>query len=87
MLNKDQMSLQDFQTWKEANSFLFDHLKELHSTTTEDINGCAKQVLICPDAQMNHLRMHCAGLVGFSQALKDIIELEYSDIVEEEDEN
>ena len=82
MLNKDQMSPQEFETWKEANSFLFDYLKELQSKTTEDIEGCAKQVLICPDAQMNHLRMHCAGLVGFSQALKDIIELEYTDIVE-----
>ena len=85
MLNKDQMSLQDFQTWKEANSWLFDHLKELQSSLDEQVNDCAKEVLVCQDAHLAQMRLHCSGLAGGASALQDLINMEYSDIVEGEE--
>ena len=86
MLNKDQMSLQDFQTWKEANSFLFDHLKELKSTLDDQVTEYAKTVLICSTHDLENLRLRTAALAGQATILEDLINLEYLDIVDDSEE-
>lgn len=85
MLNKNQMSPEDLDLWKESSSWYFDHLKELLSTTDEAIAGCAKQILVCDLQHIDRLRLHCAGLAGRAGMLQELIDMEYSHIVEDEE--
>lgn len=85
MLNKTQMSLQEFQTWKEANNFLFDYFKELQSSLDEQVAVYAKNVLICDNQHLENVRLQTAALAGQASLLQDLIDMDYSDIVEEEE--
>ena len=85
MLSKSQMSLQEFQTWKEANSFLFDYLKELQSSLDEQVAAYAKNVLICDSQYLDNVRLQTAALAGQASLLQDLIDMDYSDIVEDEE--
>ena len=85
MLTKDQMSPQELETWKEANSFLFDHLKELQSSLDEQTAKCAKEILVCTEPVLNQMRLHCCALAGGASVLQELIDMEYSDIVEDEE--
>ena len=85
MLSKSQMSLQEFQTWKEANSFLFDYLKELQSSLDEQVATYAKNVLICDSQYLDNVRLQTAALAGQASLLQDLIDMDYSDIVEDEE--
>jgi len=85
MLNKDQMSPQDFQTWKEANNWYFDHLKELQSSLDDRVAAYAKNVLICDTQYLENVRLQTAALAGQATLLQSLIDMEYSDIVEEEE--
>ena len=85
MLSKSQMSPQEFQTWKEANSFLFDYLKELQSSLDEQVAAYAKNVLICDSQYLDNVRLQTAALAGQASLLQDLIDMDYSDIVEDEE--
>ena len=85
MLSKSQMSLQELQTWKEANSFLFDYLKELQSSLDEQVAAYAKNVLICDSQYLDNVRLQTAALAGQASLLQDLIDMDYSDIVEDEE--
>ena len=85
MLTPQQMSPQEFQTWKEANSFLFDYLKELQSSLDEQVAAYAKNVLICDSQYLDNVRLQTAALAGQASLLQDLIDMDYSDIVEDEE--
>ena len=85
MLNKDQMSLQDFHLWKESSSWLFDHLKELQSSLDDRVAEYAKNVLICDTQYLENVRLQTAALAGQATLLQGLIDMEYSDIVEDEE--
>jgi len=85
MLNKDQMSLKDFQMWREANSWYFDHLKELQSSLDDRVAEYAKNVLICDTQYLENVRLQTAALAGQATLLQGLIDMEYSDIVEDEE--
>jgi len=85
MLNKDQMSLQDLALWKESSGWYFDHLKELQSSLDEQVAQAAKTVLICTSQNLENARLHTAALAGQASLLQDLIDMEYSDVVEEDE--
>ena len=83
MLNKDQMSPKDLALWKESSSWYFDHLKELQSSLDERVAEYAKNVLICNSHQLENTRLQTAALAGQASLLQGLIDMEYSDIVED----
>ncbi len=85
MLNKDQMSPKDLALWRESSSWYFDHLKELQFTLDEQVAAYAKNVLICDIQYLENVRLQTAALAGQATLLQGLIDMEYSDIVEDEE--
>jgi len=85
MLNKDQMSPKDFHLWKESSSWYFDHLKELQSSLDDRVAEYAKNVLICDTQYLENVRLQTAALAGQATLLQGLIDMEYGDIVEDEE--
>ncbi len=77
---REEMSPEDFQSWKEANKWFFDYLEKQLSEIDEMVTENAKTVLVCSPAQLDNSRMATAALVGQASALQNIVDLEYEDI-------
>ena len=84
MLTTKEISKDEFDTWKESSNWFFDYFKELLTSIDQEVDAHAKHALVCDSQYLDSVRLGGAGLVGKASVLQELIDMEYSDIVEDE---
>lgn len=82
-MNKETFKVEDFQEWKEANKWFWDHLTGVQEQFEGLLEGIKERVLYCPSSEVEDVRRAAVELDAKISCIKEIIDLDYEDVVDE----
>lgn len=85
MLTKKEMSKSEFDAWREGTSWFFDALKERQTEYREAADTLLAQFSTAPYSFKDEQKQTLIAVNHRGQEIQDIIDIEYEDIIMEDD--
>tara|TARA_R110000772_G_scaffold13536_1_gene40034 strand:- start:1233 stop:1496 length:264 start_codon:yes stop_codon:yes gene_type:complete len=87
MLTEKEMSSTEFDAWKDTNSWFFDVLKARQIEYKEAVDSLLQQFSVAPFSFTDHQKQVLITYAQRGSQLQDVIDIDYSDVVEADNES